>query len=974
MTGENESRSQFIGIDLSSLGVDSLPNVEEEPIKEFKTVNLFDGIDELASNSYMDKEQSRNESLDEEKESSDCDSLNLAQNQTEYSFYLTHNPKDKKGLISKFITSIMEIEMHLIDSFGDAIVTKEMKREDILNILQVNNHLDLASMAIHIGNRHEYGMSIEGQKEYIKSLCDGKASKGTADVEKFDMRVDYRIDENNIVHFDGIKDFHAYKEDEINIVNVTGDWEKVGLDFVNAIADVYPILSKGALILDFKAIVDSMRANTGLKYTLRDTIEIIKMFIRSGWLTNVDTRINNGHEDYKQVFIINNNKIPVLGEYGRCVSYIEIEEKVINSYLSLFNTRWNINVPCFPKTTWNTFTLSSGLFGILCNGIFVGIKRNNYSINGNMKFDLYRIENKQKSIRFNKNYRLKKAINPNAKDVYDEDKFKEKIEVKLIQKNIKTSESIMSTLTANVGGKINLDGGLFAKTSNSTDVNNGLMYDKDTLWEDFISEDKLYNETDSNYYKRLQSIDRLKTRLSRTMKIEGMHMTSEAVKYAKSYINDLNNIDSYNISPSLNKEGLLKMEVYKIVNLDMLYTFEKSMFSANNESINRAINEFKEVLTVVAGDRQIFKYKEETRDGDIITITEHMNKRGMNPELLEDENKYMCKSVNDNIIQEYINRYKEKIEDEEEIDEEVRMLFEDKEKEEKEIISDEDKEKIKSEIAYLKKIKKIKVYKDKCNELAEWQKHLESTGLNDNVTQDAMKSNMYNTYEWIKCLYNEEKNKYDNVIEVLKNFKYADKLQFKTKKKLFNFVEKYNKATGNNLEIQNFKVEVIDLTSNIISENNNIIKDIKEDIKNEIVDKTEGKELKSLETKYNKSLKRLRRILKKDIYGIRYNDYNTLKTKIKVDVTCNKIIELTNSILNSTLKSNYICEDMEVKMNLLNNHLQDIISNKYEIADDTIYSKDIFSLSNVCISINPNNEGFRYGRHGKLRYSYSYQY
>lgn len=187
-------------------------------------------------------------------------------------------------------------------------------------------------------------------------------------------------------------------------------------------------------------------------------------------------------------------------------------------------------------------------------------------------------------------------------------------------------------------------------------------------------------------------------------------------------------------------------------------------------------------------------------------------------------------------------------------------------------------------------------------------------------------------------MYKQQKEDYDFIISELEHFKYADKLDGESALKLAKFYRKYYKATKKRLKIQNFKLETIDLTKEVIEQNNQFVKE------------TNNKELKREFKALNKDLKKVIRVLSKNmIKETTYADYKTEKRFIEAQPLFEGVkSKLQNLIENKDLlKSGYNITNLS---RLLEN-INEIINKKYEIKATEVYSFDYGNLDNEFIRI-----------------------
>lgn len=195
------------------------------------------------------------------------------------------------------------------------------------------------------------------------------------------------------------------------------------------------------------------------------------------------------------------------------------------------------------------------------------------------------------------------------------------------------------------------------------------------------------------------------------------------------------------------------------------------------------------------------------------------------------------------------------------------------------------------------------------------------------------------------------KGQAETTVSFLSNYQYADTLNLRDREKLSRIAEDYRKATGKVLEIQGLKAQVVDLSKEIIADNKEAIKQLGK----------EDKELKAMLKEENKHLSRISRALKKNIFTeTTYNDYKTSKFDIVLKEECEKLIELSNRVIESNIQ-NKIEYDMSKQRNL-QVHLNSILNRDFEIQVGCDYSLDWFSLENVHLKLNIEDYSPRYRR------------
>lgn len=200
------------------------------------------------------------------------------------------------------------------------------------------------------------------------------------------------------------------------------------------------------------------------------------------------------------------------------------------------------------------------------------------------------------------------------------------------------------------------------------------------------------------------------------------------------------------------------------------------------------------------------------------------------------------------------------------------------------------------------------------------------------------KLNKYINLDEIEDTYNTMKLRYDYLLEQISEFKHINDLNGRYRMKLARFYHKYNKATGKRLPIQNFKINVIDLTSDIINDNKEYIKRIN------------NKEAKTKLKELNKSLRRHSMTLRKNILKETiFADYKTNKKDIKLNEINNEVkTRLQDIVTDEYLINNGYDMSRIIK---LQGYVADIENRMYEIEDGDIYSNSLGNLNNTFVRV-----------------------
>lgn len=188
--------------------------------------------------------------------------------------------------------------------------------------------------------------------------------------------------------------------------------------------------------------------------------------------------------------------------------------------------------------------------------------------------------------------------------------------------------------------------------------------------------------------------------------------------------------------------------------------------------------------------------------------------------------------------------------------------------------------------------------------------------------------------ELCKQEYKKEKEIYKHDLYKVTHYEYINELPARDKFKLINVAKKYYKLTGERLEIQNFKIQTINLINAELEEHKEILRNERD------------KEVKKAVRETDKQLRIIGRALKKGINKETiYRNYETAKTFIDFREACYEAIESINKMVNNEIiKSKY---DMNNLIQIRSN-LYDMLDKKYELRND--FSMNYWNLNNLCCS------------------------
>lgn len=822
-------------------------SVKEELIetknKKFITDNLLDNFEEELEEDGTEYNQS---SFNEDKSVEKPNQFELMN-----SPYYRMSELSNNELIRRYLND--SIENIIVDD--DTYTKFERTQDDILKIIKLINGSSLQEIA----DTQNKGITLY-REEFVENLKSKlkRKSKGSITIDKFGLKIDYELDTDGIVKFTRVISLYNYILSGAGIDETMFDLDRTEYStiFWDSFSKTYPVIPTNKnMIIDFSLI----SKNSDGRMSTMDAITEFRNIVDTGWATLIDTRINAGNNHYMQVCEINDNtQVPIMGRYGKVVSqYIPIHKTLTNKQLSEFELKNGFELFSHLETGYNIITMPDGLFGILNEGEFACARKTGIST-----FDVLVIKNLKKTSRFKNKYKEMKAIDPTYTDIFD-DEDGEQIQIKTLAKNkvISTEMQLynifISTLQKS-SKTLRYKGGNFSLPYEDIKLNKNMMYEPDTLWKDFITTDRLIDESDKAYNRRQYTIGNMFNRFVTQFNIEGMKVTSNAKKYANSLLNNINGINkNFGIIKPIDYEQLSNMTVGEVVDIDMKYSFTKSYCSFMNKKIKEENKNFKE---------QVIDKMLKGNGGKRIKVSEMIS-----------IDKFMHNKLN-NIISK---------------------------------LSENNPETILN-------LKAIKDYRDKIN------------NINKEFGIDLDIDDYMIEYYKQKKIYNE----FINQIQVYSNI---NTLSFRTKLDIQKILEEHNKLTGNNIQIQNFKMQVIDLSNEIIEENK------------EIINNLEDKQVKSVVRKTNTNLRRLNKILKQNIYRIvNYRDYKTAKQEINLKEICISLKEQFKIILENEniIKTNRYIENI----NIMQNYIDNVLKECYSIDYYEKYSMNLLSLNNVCVN------------------------
>lgn len=773
-----------------------------------------------------------------------------------YTIMLKKSPND---IIKKYLNNVID----KTDMTGERVTKIEKTLSEITKIIVCSENMTLLKMVDEM-NTFNTDINRDEFIEYLKSKTK-KRSNGKVTIDKYGLSINYIINTDGSIEFIRVVDLYNHQLDGEGITAKYTDLDKTELciEFWKAFSATYPVIdTKKSMTIDFSLIAK----NSNGKLAILDTINIFRDILNTGWARVVKTRINAGFINYLQVIqILDFEKVPILGLFGRLTRYIPIHNSIIDKDLSDIELENNFELFAHLQTSFNIMTMPTGDFGIICDGEMVVARRKSKFV-----YDIINIKNRKKVKRFKGKHKFKHGIDEKHKDPYVEDEGDNIVET-VIKSNVRIHSNI--SLYAEFleymmqhHKYLKSDGAQFWMPHDEASMQN-LMYKPDTLWKDFITEDRLEGESDKMYNKRQGTLGNMNNRFVTQFCIDGMCVSKNGLEYAATMVNNINGIKKCDIIKPLDYEQLLEMTVSDVVDLDTKYSFIKPYCSFKNKQIKNSNKIFKE---------EIMQEYLTGNDGKKIKPAEILNK-----------NKFINNRLN-NVINKLIKQQNNAEETNE------------------------------NTLETLLKAKSIKEYDEKINILNY------DLGLDINI-------------EELERDYLAQKNIYNNFISQVQTYENTDKLSIRTKLDIFNIIEEHNKLTGNNLQIQNFKIQVVDLSNEIIKENKEIIKE------------TSNKESKKLLRETNANLRKLNKANKQNLYILSsYENYITSKIEIKLEETCNNL----NNQIKRILEDENInkSEEYKYKLNTMVTYIENITNKEYAVEHFVSYSKNLFSMNNRMIN------------------------
>lgn len=772
-----------------------------------------------------------------------------------------------------------------IECSDTCIFTKNTSGKE-KNHIQIKNTINMQN-GTNIIDMLNYVDKSEGNdlgKEEFIDMLQFKKSRGTIKLNKYQISIKYRIDKEGYVYFETILDLKDYK--------YTGEEFESNLDYTNkehciefykAFSGAYPMLPTNRIMqIDLKRIADYSSY-----LTIGDVAEILRWLVKAGWILPIDSNINTKSTYYEQwIYITSYKEIPVVTMLGQRVEFYykansNLIEKKSEPDCEYETPSWLFKVP---ETNDYIEVLSNGVAGYLCDGEFVGArKRDNFE----KLYSIISIKNRRKYNRHKEHYKENKFFNPDFK-CKNEDKIGnhnivEKVRIDNFRPN--TEAEFRLGLREQLGKHkvVNVNGYIF---DSNNDISNEKIIDENTTWFEICTKELYKNENEQQRSTRLFDIYNIENRLGRGFFINGLETTTKRMKdNAGSVIYDIGHIRDAN-DISLNKTLLDMLPAASVVSLDRMYSFNKSIQVNTNNLLGEENKTVKE---------EIYKFFT-ANGGKKINISD-----------LKDIETYINKEMN-KLITPKITAVRKRIQFN------IDVQIEEKLKENTElsvILSD------------LKEIKKLNIAEEKAERATDTFVKLTKLGLADKAID-------FNEYLGIlKEQYEYCKEVLENTINIIKSYSNFNTFSFKDKERVASIIEEYNRITGNVLQIQNFKMETIGLINNVVDD----------------LDKFKDTELKKEAKKLSSNAKKLKRIIKKNLYkDTDYKDLVTSKKVIKLDNICDDILENINILIQSEI-TEYVDYDKS-KLAKLQENVVGIKNKVYAIEDGDSYSKYYYALTN----------------------------
>lgn len=772
-----------------------------------------------------------------------------------------------------------------IECSDTCIFTKNTSGKE-KNHIQIKNTINMQN-GTNIIDMLNYVDKSEGNdlgKEEFIDMLQFKKSRGTIKLNKYQISIKYRIDKEGYVYFETILDLKDYK--------YTGEEFESNLDYTNkehciefykAFSKAYPILPTNHMLqIDLSRIA---RYSTYLK--IGDVAEILRWLTKAAWIIPLDSNINTKSTYYEQwIYITSYDVIPVVSMLGQSIDLCyranrNLIERRIEPDCEYETPNWLFRVP---ETTDYIEVLSDGTAGYLCDGEFIGVrKKDNFE---NM-YDIISIKNIRKYNRHKNYYKENKFFNPDFKcpneDKIGSHNIVEKVCVSNFKPKSETELRLELRSHLNKHKIANVNGYIF---DDYTDISREKIIDENTTWFDICTKKLFKNENEQQRNTRLSDIYNIENRLGRGFFINGLETTTQRMKdNASSTIFDIGHIRDIN-DKSLNIDLLNRLPAASVVSLDRMYSFNKSIQVDTNNLLGEENKTVKE---------EIYKFFT-ANGGKKINISD-----------LKDIRTYINKEMN-KLITPKITAVKKRIQFN------IDVQIEEKLKENTElsvILSD------------LKEIKKLNIAEEKAERATDIFVKLTKLGLADKAID-------FNEYLGIlKEQYEYCKEVLENTINIIKNYSNFNTFSFKDKERVASIIEEYNRITGNVLQIQNFKMETIGLINNVVDD----------------LDKFKDTELKKEAKKLSSNAKKLKRIIKKNLYkDTDYRDLVTSKKVIKLDNVCNDILKNINILIQSKI-TEYVDYDKS-KLAKLQENVVGIKNKVYAIEYGDSYSKYYYALTN----------------------------
>ncbi|WP_304393226.1 hypothetical protein [uncultured Clostridium sp.] len=844
---------------------------------------------------------------------------------------------DAHNLIGNFITDILNIYGYYdrneqcipytdyISLQEDIEHKRKLSHNEVVSILSSFNGMTIneiitASIVInkdiYVDTYNELISEPEEFDDRINRLipCKNK-SNGKSKSEAFDILVKYSLGKDRKVEFTTMVDLSNNK-DELGLAdildndNIEPKYEK----FIYAFSFIYPkLMQNNVLYLDIEKLSDV----SGL--SLKEVSFFIKLLAQpqfNTWRLLKSTLNRKNMGSVQAVLLCDNIEIPMINGYDDfkgftySVSYklkttknICVENK---EYMKHIGKRCNIILPTIFETNQNMIPLPDGSFGVLNEKIFTGLEQSYNSVFSRRLFNLMSIIDVVGNLNFKNNIRGKKKINPKFKLDRVDDPHYERLS-KIVH---------YSDLTEYEAGEV---------------VREKIVVDGDGY--EHIQKEKEIVYTDSNVIssRALDMVQQLSKKGintdGRDFSFRDQYGTKHKVYWDRKdmtfTVGDLRNRINYLYETNQMTQIDYNNNIY---NYNAMIKSITSCFYIKGSKKNSRCEKYAENYV----DKWYFKCFEDCND---ITFSDLLSMPLKTALALEMSYSFIerCQIVHNREVSRDIKSFAINV-----LNPLKKLNIE--EMENKDLyLKNRILEHIRNQCidkGYMPNqlLEEMKKY----NKESDPETILYSYFSNNDLWDSACKiSSILN--EFIGD-YNTLKMEYKQKLDMLKQFKYLDRLTLKEKSKIYQITEEYNKITGKDLEIKSFKMRATEILKGTIEQNKYVCNRLK-NCKKE-VNKQERKEvisiIKSIKriTKLSKSLNKS---LNKSKKLTEYTNCEINKQDIKIETVCTELFNLVIEL--EDRKDNLVKYNVNINyLEELKSYLLNILNRKYEIKQGTDYT------------------------------------